>query len=217
MIVACPACHAELTLDVLFPLEEQRVVVGQLLERSMGLGGTAMRYVALFRPEKRRMSVDRMCRLVAELLPDITRQAINRKGRDWPAPPELWRQGMETVLAKRDRGTLVLPLSGHGLLYEVMCSLAERSEAAVEAERENQRRNFRPSGPAATPRNLAGMLDAVVGETSIAPTTAMPMPAPQQEKAPEVLARMQEVRQRLLLRGGAAPAEQGTPTTGDQA
>lgn len=161
MNIVCPACHAEMTLDVLIPNDEARMAVGPVLERGLGLGGVCMRYIALFRPEKRRMSIERMCRLVAELTPDIERRAITRKGRDWPAPIEVWRQGMEIVIGKRDKGTLTLPLSGHGLLYEVMCGLAEKAEAATERQREEDRRNRRDAGPRdAGPRDLAVLAEA---------------------------------------------------------
>lgn len=176
-MVACPACHAEFTLDVLLPAEEQRIAVGRLVERSLGLGSVAMRYLALFRPEKRRMSIDRMVRLANELFPDLERQAINRKGRDWPATKEVWMAGMDVVLAKRDKGTLTLPLTGHGLLYEVMCGLAEKVEAAAERQREEERRNHRPNGPVSDrPRNLAGMVDAIGGEPSLLNTPVIAAP-----------------------------------------
>ncbi len=113
-LVTCPACHAEFTLDVLLPHEAARQAVGHLVERHLGLGRVGMLYVALFRPEKRRMSIERMCRLVEELVPDIQRGAITRKGRDWPAPLPLWQAAIDQVLANRDKGTLSLPLNGHG-------------------------------------------------------------------------------------------------------
>lgn len=172
MNVVCPCCHAEMSLDVLIASDEARMAVGPVLERALGLGGVAMRYIALFRPEKRRMSIERMCKLVGELMPDIERRAINRKGRDWAAPIEVWRTGMETVLAKRDKGTLTLPLTSHGLLYEVMCGLAEKAESQAEREREDQRRTFRDTGPRATePRDLSTLAESI-GQAAMAPPPA---------------------------------------------
>lgn len=160
-VVVCPACHAEMSLDVALASEEARQAVARLLAHSLPLGALTMRYLALFRPEKRRMSIDKLCRLVEELQPDITRGAITRKGRDWHAPIDTWRAGMELVLAKHAKGTLTLPLTSHGLLHEVICGLAEKGEAAAEARREEERRQRRNSGARdAGPRDLSEMATA---------------------------------------------------------
>lgn len=203
MKVVCPACHAEMTLDVLFSSDEARTAVGPVLERGLGLGGVAMRYIALFRPEQRRMSIERMCRLVAELLPDIERRAITRKGREWPAPLEVWRAGMETVLTKRDKGTLTLPLASHGLLYEVMCGLAEKAEAQAEREREEERKagTFKPSGYGRGPRDLSTVMEAI-GTAPAAPPPAYEGPS---RAAREIKARMEA--KRLAREGGEHDAQ----------
>jgi hypothetical protein len=109
--ITCPACRAEMSLDVLLAAEDTRRVLAELLAVSLPFGALTLRYIALFRPPKRQLSHRRMLDLVAELLQDVRRGAVERKGRDWPLSVDLWRQGLETVLAARDKGQLTLPLT----------------------------------------------------------------------------------------------------------
>jgi hypothetical protein len=142
--VSCPACNAELSLDVLLANEEARAAMARLATASVPggaqLGGLVLRYLALFRPPKRRLSIDRMTSLLLELLSDIERQHVTRKGREWFAEIETWRTALETVLAYRDAGKLTLPLASHAYLYEVIVGLADKQEAAEEREREAGRK-----------------------------------------------------------------------------
>lgn len=168
MRLTCPACHAEASLEVLLGREVDARAVAALLERNLPLGELVVRYIALFRPGQRRLGLARMTALVTELLPDLERAAITRKGRDWPAPQEAWQAALETVLAKRDKGALTLPLTGHGLLYEVLCSVSEKAEAVAEREREAGLRSRRGGGGPA-PRAVASAMEQALA----------PAPAPQ--------------------------------------
>lgn len=191
MRVTCPACHAELSLEVILANEAARQAVARLAAVSLPFGALMLRYVALFRPEKRGLSIERLVRLVDEVLPDIERQAITRKGRDWHAPLEAWRGAIEIVLAKRDKGGLTLPLTTHGLLYEVLAGLAFNQEARDEGRAEAERKARRNTGPAAGPRDLAEF----AAEIGTAP--AAPAPAPYvgpSRAAQELKARMEAAR-----------------------
>lgn len=168
MRVTCPGCHAELSLEVLLTHEAARHAVARLTAVSLPFGALTLRYMALFRPEKRGLSIERMVRLVEDLAVDVERQSITRKGREWEARVETWRAALEEVLAKRDKGTLRLPLTNHALLHEVICGLVERYEARAESEREADRRIRREAGPRSKgPRNLGDMaLDLAAGPDS---------------------------------------------------
>lgn len=172
MRVGCPSCGAEISLDALLTNEAARQSIARLAEISLPFGALTVRYIALFRPAKRRLSIERMVALIDELLPDVQRQAINRRGRDWDAPIEAWRAGMETVLAARDKGTLTTPLTSHGYLYEVLMGLAEKIEARQEADQEAARRNHRQAGAQAE-GVLVGDLAA---QAVMAPVAAAPRP-----------------------------------------
>lgn len=200
MRMSCPACHAELSLEVLISHEAARQAVARLAVVSLPFGALTLRYMALFRPEKRGLSIERLVRLVEELLPDIERQAITRKGRDWAAPVEAWRAAFEVVLGKRDKGTLTLPLTSHGLLYEVLSGLADKQEARAESERETDRRNRRLAGPQHGPRDLSDLADDLgTAPGSLAPVV-VPAPPPfyqgPSRAALEIKARMDAGRRR---------------------
>lgn len=136
MRLTCPACHAEMSLDAAVGREADARAMADFIERNVPLGGLLIRYIALFRPAKRRLSLARTVALFDELLPDLQRQAITRKGRDWAAPLALWRLAIEQVLAARDKGTLTLPLTSHGYLLEVLVGHADKAEGLAERERE---------------------------------------------------------------------------------
>lgn len=178
MRLSCPACNAEASLEVLLGRDADARAVAAFIERHVVFGELLVRYIALFRPPKRRLGIARMVGLVQELMPDIERGAINRKGRDWQASRDIWRAGMETVLAKRDKESLNLPLTSHGLLYELIVGLAEKYEARNEAQREAQRRDNRPTGTARGPRNLAELADDLAAAGLPPVPTAMPASFP---------------------------------------
>lgn len=214
MRVSCPSCNAEMSLELLLGREADARAVAALLERELPLGELMLRYVALFRPPKRRLGLARMVALVNELLPDVERGAIARKGRDWAAPREAWKTAMETVLAKRDKGTLVLPLTSHGLLLEVLCGLAEKGEARAETEREKARRQARPAGAEHGPRDGATVLRSVAAALGGgAPALAADYTRPSRA-AQEIKARIEAGRRRASAPAGdadAPPPDAATP------
>jgi hypothetical protein len=218
--LTCPACHAETSLDALLGREVDARAVAGLLERHLPLGDALMRYIGLFRPAKRRLGLARMVALVEELMPDIERHAIDRKGREWRVEPRAWRAGFDAVLAARDKGALVLPLTSHGYLYEVLCGAAEKAEAALETQREAERRDHRAAGMRGGPRNLAdvastvdqslhngaelepGVVAAITPALAVAPPSAGPSRA--------ALAIRQQMQRKLAERAQAGAAEPPT-------
>jgi hypothetical protein len=205
MRVTCPTCHCEISLDALLESESARRAVARLAEISVPFGALMLRYVALFRPEKRRLSIDRMVSLLEELLPDIERGAVRRKGRDWPAPRDTWRAAVEQVLANRDKGTLTLPLTSHGYLHEVICGMAEKFEAAAERERETARRTRAPApGPAAGAAPLATVL-------ATAPAAPPPNYGTGPSRAARELRAQMEAATRLRTVQKEGPADETDP------
>lgn len=167
MRVTCPACHAEMSLDALLGREADARALAEFIAGNVPLGALLISYIALFRPGKRRLSLARTAGLFDELRPDLQRHAITRKGRDWAAPQEVWRSAIEQVISARDKGTLSLPLTSHGYLYEVMVGHADKSEGAAERDREQARSQAgraRPNNPG--PVNLAGVAELVAAVTS---------------------------------------------------
>lgn len=139
MRLTCPACGAEMTLDIALAHEGARSATLTALELPDRLGKSLIAYVTLFRPPKRQLSHDRLAAILGELLPMIQAAQIERNGRTWPAPIEYWRAAIEAMLAKRDAGRLQLPLKSHGYLLEIIAGIANDAEGKAESQREQRR------------------------------------------------------------------------------
>lgn len=144
MRVTCPACGAENSLDGLIGHDGARAALAELAAISGPLAGAVLRYLALFRPAKSRLSFDRVAGLLVDLRPMILDARIERRGRVYPAPRETWIGAIDTLLAGRDR--LTLPLKSHGYLLEIIAGAAEKAEATAEAKREAGRAGHTPVG-----------------------------------------------------------------------
>lgn len=139
-VIACPACGTELTLEHLVGSIDDERAFSRLVALSVPMAHLVVLYIGLFRPEKQRLTLRKKVRLIAQLLPDLRREAITHKGRDWPAPHATWAQAIEQILATRAAGRLDLPLTGHGYLYAVLAGMANKVEAFAERELEADRR-----------------------------------------------------------------------------
>ena len=120
MRTRCPNCGTTLSLDALIAHDGAREALGIAFKMSGPLGNALVRYLGLFRPETRELTLDRVAKLLGELLPDVQAQRIERGGVAYEAPTECWLWAIEQTLAARENGKLVTPLKGHGWLYQVM-------------------------------------------------------------------------------------------------
>ena len=202
MRVSCPACNAELSLDVLLANDEARAAMARLALASVPLGSLVLRYLALFRPPKRRLSIERMTSLLLELLPDIERKAVTRKGRDWDADLECWRAALETMLGNRDAGRLTLPLQSHAYLYEVIVGLADKIEAQRERDGEKAKREARHP----TARQMEAVGEVIERVAEPAPPVPPP-PAGPSRHALKIRAEI-EARKAREQQQGAADGQQ---------
>lgn len=122
MKTRCPNCGATLSLDALMAHDAAREALALVFGVSGALGGAITRYLGLFRPAKRELTMDRVAKLLREIVPDIQAQRIERNGQVHAAPAEAWVWAIGQTLDARDAGRLTLPLSSHGWLYEVITS-----------------------------------------------------------------------------------------------
>jgi hypothetical protein len=164
--ITCPACGASFDIVVAFQSEEDRAAFDRLAASVTPLKARLMHYIALHRTAKHQLKQRKQAALLLQLLPDLERQAITWKGRDWPAPLTAWTQAIDQMLERRDAGTLELPLKGHGYLYAVLAGMADKHEAAQEAKREEDAR-LRPRRDTVQVRGQAleigAALDVVYG------------------------------------------------------
>jgi len=175
----CPACNAELDLSVVFASEEEHRVLARLINISIPLGNRVFGYLSLHKPPKQRLSSAKKLKLISELLPDLERQAISHKGRDWAAPLGLWAQAFDSMAARR--ATLDLPLKGHGYLYAMLSGLADKVEAQQEAQTEADRRTAPPAATVTVRGQVKSIADTLAGGNHNAPIPPAPPPGPRAE------------------------------------
>ena len=157
MKTRCPCCGAENSLDALIAHEGARQAVWAVAQVGGEVGKLAVQYIALFRPAKTALTFERMAKLLGELLPDMERGAIGRNGLEYPAPPEAWLYGFRELLARRNTGSLKLPLKSHGYLYEVISSWQGQGLQTLPAASEQRQ----PENPSSQTLNAAMTLQGM--------------------------------------------------------
>lgn len=189
--LACPACGTELDLAALFAHEHDQRALARLVSVGIPLGARVLQYLALFTPPKQRLTSAKKIKLILQLLPDLERQAITHKGRDWTAPLSAWAQAIDQMLAARDAQRLDLPMKGHGYLFAVLAGMADKHEATAEQEREQQLR----TGHRTAVNGPANVADLV--QQAAPAATARPAPtAPVAGTSPTVRAMREQIEKK---------------------
>lgn len=129
MQVRCPSCGSQFSLDAVIDDSAASQALQGALELSP-IGPLIIRYIALFRPEKSKLTWPRVAALLNELLPSIRSERLQRDGKLHEAPFRVWATALEKALAARDSGALRTPLKGHGYLFEIVVAEAARGQAA---------------------------------------------------------------------------------------
>ncbi len=163
MRTRCPNCGTTLSLDALIAHDGARDALGVAFKLSGSLGHALVRYLGLFRPETRELTMDRVAKLLAELLPDLQAQRIERGGQVFEAPPECWAWAIEQALVARDAGRLVTPLKGHGWLYQVMTQYQAQAVAPVLAPEVRQPPRLSNRSQSQTAAALAALQERMDG------------------------------------------------------
>lgn len=188
----CPVCGAEPDLATVFAAHVDQQALERLINVGFPIGSYLLRYVALHKPDKQVLTLRKKFKLLAQLLPDLEREAINRNGRDWMAPKANWALAIDQMASTAQAGTLGLPLKGHGYLYAVLQGLADRAEAAQERQAEADKRTG-AAAPTVTVRGQAmpmgqaiaqvfGGRDPALAALDERDRAAAPMPADVREK-----------------------------------
>lgn len=138
--IACPICGTELTPAQLFAHEATQHAFERMIAVSVPVGAQVTSYITFFSPPKTRLTIAKQVKVILQLLPDLERQTITHKGREWAAPLTAWSTAIEQMEAARVAGRLELPLSGHGYLYAILAGMADKHEARAERQSEAERR-----------------------------------------------------------------------------
>lgn len=175
--LSCPVCGTELDLAVLFSHEHDQRALARLASVSIPLGSRVLQYLALFTPPKQRLTAAKKIKLLLQLLPDLEREAINWKGRDWPAPRTAWAMAIDQMLAARDAQRLELPMKGHGYLYAILAGMADKHEDQAERQREQELRTGPRAATVNGPKSVADLVQAPAPAAAPRPAPAAPAPA----------------------------------------
>ena len=167
MKLTCPACGALFSLDALLGNEGAREAVMAAMQLPSPLGWHMIRYLALFRPAKRNLTLDRLANLINELLPMITEARIERNSHICSAPQDYWRMAMDEMIAKRDN--LTLPLKSHGYLLAIIEGYSLKAD-----QRKEQQHEDRLAGRSKSPPPPLLQRGASVAEGDLKPRSTMP-------------------------------------------
>lgn len=137
MKVKCSACGAIHSLDALVANEAASQALNAALLVNGELGRALIGYLGLFRPAKSSLTFERVATILNELSPMIISGKIQRDGREFSAPPEVWIYGINQMLASRQ--TLKLPMKSHGYLLEIIAGFKPASTAVVLQSSEQNR------------------------------------------------------------------------------
>lgn len=172
-VIPCPVCNSQIPLEVWMAHTGARQAIVALTELhgSLRLASVALRYLALFAPERRTLSLDRVAAILTELGELVRSARVEWRGRAWAAPVDSWIAGMEQMLA--DPG-IRRPLKNHNYLRAVVAGLADADEATQEAARQQRASGITPVGASAAHRPF--------------PESPSPRSAPNREAAAKAVA-----------------------------
>lgn len=141
MKLSCPACGCIASVEAFLHDKAGRIALQAALKMPDSLGHPLIEYLALFRPKERGLTWTRMSKLLAELSDQIQQCRVPSGRESLVAPLEYWRDGLNEVINKRDKGTLQLPLKNHKYLYTIVASIAARGVAAGEVQADASKRH----------------------------------------------------------------------------
>ncbi len=133
----CPHCAFQAEIEAFFADDEGKRLAAVVSELPPECGRAVLAYLRLFKPAKTGLRTARAVKLAREVLALVAAGSVckdERSGLRRPASPSMWAQGIEQMLAQRDR--LSLPLESHGYLRAVVFGLADSVDAAAERQRE---------------------------------------------------------------------------------
>lgn len=205
LVNTCATCGAEESLDALIHRmiddEQVRRLIADIMTTSLPLGGLVLRYLRLHKPAKQKLRMDKVAKVLSELLGDMQRGTIERKGRGWSIDKEGWKLALEAVFAAELKGSLTLPLDGNAYLYEVVMRLSDKAEGEAEkaAATSSKSRAFQSGA-----QSIADLAEAAMAGQPVAAqpkATPLVIAAPRERvESPTVKAFKAEQAQKLALR-----------------
>lgn len=152
----CPSCGAQFDLETALADAEARQALAAALDVPPALAKALIRYLALQAPGGKRLAWPRLSRLLRELTELLAAGTVTHRGQTLAAPTAVWAAALEEVLSARDKGTLTLPLDGHGFLRAVAFGLAGRPAQEVTPAPSGRPAAHTPAQLPRLPRRSAG-------------------------------------------------------------
>jgi hypothetical protein len=160
LVNTCAVCGAEENLEALIyrMIDDDNVrrLIADVMTKSLPLGGLVLRYLRLHKPAKQKLRLDKVAKVLGELLGDMQRNCIERKGREWRIDTEGWKLALEAVFTAQTKGTITLPLDGNAYLYEVVMRLSDKAEGEAEKAAQSSSRGRGHTSGAMSIGELAG-------------------------------------------------------------
>lgn len=175
----CPGCGLCADLDVFSIQAEANPALAAALDVPSRLGSRVLRYLRLFNPPKKSLSLVKSKRLLTELAEAVKSAQVRRHGIDRAAPLALWELALDAILSSPPA---LLPLTDHHYLFQAVWNLAEKAAARQEQRREAQLRHGVPLTTPVSASPLPADADSVPAEIPTAPCsaeTAFSSPAPE--------------------------------------
>ena len=176
LVNTCATCGAEESLDALIHRmiddDQVRRLIADIMTTSLPLGGLVLRYLRLHKPAKQKLRMDKVAKILGELLGDMQRGTIERKGRSWAIDKEGWKIALESVFTAELKGSLTLPLDGNAYLYEVVMRLSDKAEGEAEkAAATSSKSRAHQSGS----RSVADIADGMLTMTNDSGSATFPV------------------------------------------
>lgn len=153
MMIKCPCCGAQNSLDVIVSDRAAADAIALALRLPGGVGYSLLSYLSLHRPAKSALSMRRVAALLGELQPAIEAGRIERNGQLFDAPLAAWVWAIEQMISMRDAGRLTTPLKSHGYLFETIAGGGWRVGGTVSAMSNVTQKSLDSS----TSRHVAGL------------------------------------------------------------
>lgn len=148
LTLICPACQAPFPAEAGLTDATARAALASCLRLwPVPVRGAVLRYLGLHRPREKALRMDKLARLLEELVTLLESGHVTRHRETRPASITAWGDGLAEVLRAAEAGTLDLPLSGHGLLAQIVWDAAGRAQTQAAAAVRPLHPSHRPAAP----------------------------------------------------------------------
>jgi len=136
MKVTCPSCGAGGSISLFIADADARDAILEAAKLPSDCGTLVMKYIAMFAPAKRHLSMDRATRLITECCAMIA-DGVEFDHQQIKAPSHVWRAALVEILAAPN---IQRPLKNHHYLLRIVQSCLTKRTDAHQADSHQSRR-----------------------------------------------------------------------------